>query len=182
MKKPACPKEQDGNQNGSHEWGGSENTEPVVEAEVKVKVAQWCLTLCDPMGCTVHGILQGRILEWMKVKSLSCVQLFATPWTVAYQATLSMGFSRQEYWSGLPFHSPDPPNPGTEPGSPTLQADALPSELPGKSTGLGSLSLLQRIFPTQGSNPGLLHYRWILYQLSHEESPVEANKMQTAAS
>ena len=65
MKKPACPKEQDGNQNGSHEWGGSENTEPVVEAEVKVKVAQWCLTLCDPMDFIVYGILQARILEWV---------------------------------------------------------------------------------------------------------------------
>ena len=65
----------------------------------------------------------------MKVKSLSCVQLFATPWTVAYQAPLSMGFSRQEYWSGLPFPSPgDLPNPGMEPESPSLQADALTSE------------------------------------------------------
>ena len=68
-----------------------------------------------------------------KVKSLSCVQLFSTPWTVAYQASPSMGFSRQEYWSGLPFPSPgDLPDPGIEPGSPALQADSLPSELPGK--------------------------------------------------
>ena len=57
----------------------------------------------------------------------------ATPWTVAYQAPLSMEFSRQEYWSGLPFPSPgDLPNPGIEPGSPALQADALPSEPTGK--------------------------------------------------
>ena len=56
-----------------------------------------------------------------------------TPWTVAHQAPLSMGFSRQEYWSGLPFPSPgDLPDPGTEPGSPALQADSLPSEPPGK--------------------------------------------------
>ena len=69
----------------------------------------------------------------MNVKSLSCVQLFATPWTVAYQAPLSMGFSRQEYWSGLPFPSPgDLPNPGIKLESPTLQADALTSEPPGK--------------------------------------------------
>ena len=68
------------------------------------------------------------------MKSLSRVQLFATPWTVAYQAPLSMGFSRQESWSGLPFPSPvDLPDPGIEPGSPTLQADALPSESPEKS-------------------------------------------------
>ena len=67
------------------------------------------------------------------MKSLSRVRLFATPWTVAHQAPPSMGFSRQEYWSGLPFPSPgDLPDPGIEPRSPTLQADALPSEPPGK--------------------------------------------------
>ena len=64
---------------------------------------------------------------------LSHVRLFATPWTVAHQAPLSMGFSRQEYWSGLPFPSPgDLPNPGIEPRSPALQADTLTSEPPGK--------------------------------------------------
>ena len=69
----------------------------------------------------------------VKVKSLSCVRLFATPWTVAYQAPPSMGFSRQYSWSGLPFPSPgDLPDPGIEPRSSVLQADALPSELPGK--------------------------------------------------
>ena len=62
----------------------------------------------------------------MKVKSLSRVQLFATPWTVAYQVPSSMGFSRQECWSGLPFPSPGHlPDPGIEPGSPALQADAF---------------------------------------------------------
>ena len=66
------------------------------------------------------------------VKSLSCVPLFATPWTVAHQAPLSMGFSRQEYWSGLPFPSPgDLRDPGIELGSSTLQADSLPAEPPG---------------------------------------------------
>ena len=69
----------------------------------------------------------------VKVKSPSRVQLFATPWTVAYQAPPSMGFSRQEYWSGLPFPSPrDLPNPGIEPRSPAFQADALTSKPPGK--------------------------------------------------
>ena len=68
-----------------------------------------------------------------KVKLLSCVKLFVTPWTVAYQAPLSMEFSRQEYWSGLPFPSPgDLPDPAIKPGFPALQADALPSEPPGK--------------------------------------------------
>ena len=69
----------------------------------------------------------------MKVKTLSHVRLFVTPWTVAYQASPSMGFSRQEYWSGLPFPSPgDLPDSGIEPGSPALEADALTSEPPGK--------------------------------------------------
>ena len=81
------------------------------------KSPQSCPTLWDPIDCSlpglsVHGILQARTLEWvaisfsnawkwkLKVKSLSCVQLLATPWTAAYQAPLSMGFSRQEYLSG----------------------------------------------------------------------------------
>ena len=68
-----------------------------------------------------------------KIKSLHHVKLFAIPWTVAYQAPPSMGFTRQEYWSRLPFPSPgDLPEPGIKPGSPALQADALPSEPPGK--------------------------------------------------
>ena len=67
------------------------------------------------------------------VSSLSPVQLFETPWTVAYEAPSSMGFSRQEYWSGVPFSSPgDLPDTGIELGSPALQADALPSKPPGK--------------------------------------------------
>ena len=69
----------------------------------------------------------------MKKWSLSCVRLFAIPWTVAHQAPPSMGFSRQEYWSGLPFPSPwDLPDPGIEPWSPALQAYALLSEPLGK--------------------------------------------------
>ena len=61
------------------------------------------------------------MLHLGEVKSLSHVQLFATPWTVAYQASQTMGFSRQEYWSGLPFPSPgNLPNPGIKPGSPAL--------------------------------------------------------------
>ena len=75
-----------------------------------------------------------------------------------------MGFSRQKYWSGLPCPSWSP--------SPALQVDSLPAEPPGKpnNTGVGSLSLLQWIFPTQGSNWGLLHCRRILYQLSYREA------------
>ena len=68
----------------------------------------------------------------VKVKSLSCVRLFATPWTKVHQAPPSMGFSRQEYWSGLPFPSPgNIPDPGLEPRFPSLQADTLTSEPPG---------------------------------------------------
>ena len=86
------------------------------------KSLQSCPTLCNPIdgsppGFPVLGILQARTLEWVaisfsnawkwkvKVKSLSRVQLFTTPWTTAYQAPLSMGFSRQKYWSGLPLPS-----------------------------------------------------------------------------
>ena len=67
------------------------------------------------------------------MKSLSHVQIFATPWTVTYQSPQSMEFSRQEYWSGLPFPSPgDLPDPGIEPGSPALQTDTLLSDPPGE--------------------------------------------------
>ena len=70
------------------------------------------------------------------MKLLSRVQLLATSWITAYQAPLSMEFSRQEYWSGLPFPSPgDLPDPGIEPRSPALQADTLSSEPPGKLAG-----------------------------------------------
>ena len=77
--------------------------------------------------------------------------LFETPWTISLQAPLSMGFSRQKYWSGLPCPPPgDLPNPGIKPRSPSLRADSLPSEPPGKpkNTGVGSLPLLQGNFPT----------------------------------
>ena len=86
------------------------------------------------------------------------------------------GFSRQEYWSGVPFPSPgDLPNPGIEPA---LQVDSLPAKPPGKpkNTGVGSLSLLQRIFLTQNSNRGLLHCRRILHQLSHQGSPLSPKR------
>ena len=84
-------------------------------------------------------------------------------------------FSRQEYWSGLPCPPPgDLPNPRIEPRSPTLQVDSLPAEPQGKpkNTGVSRLSLLQLIFLTQESNGGLLHCRWILYQLSYQGKKV----------
>ena len=74
------------------------------------------------------------VKERKKVQLFSCVQLFVTPWTVAHHVPLSVGFSRQEYWSALPFPSPgDLPDPGIEPRSPTLQADSLQSKPPGNS-------------------------------------------------
>ena len=96
-------------------------------------IGKWVINLnCEKCRFIFRLLTTYYISE---LKSLSHVRLFATPWTVAYQAPLSMGFSRQEYWSGLPFPSPeDLPDPGIEPGSPTQWADALPSEPPGKST------------------------------------------------
>ena len=79
------------------------------------------------------GIPTNVLKVKVKVKALSRVRVFVTPWTVAHQAPLSMEFSRQEYWSGLPFPSPgDLPDSGIEPRSPALQAEALTSEAPGK--------------------------------------------------
>ena len=92
----------------------------------------------------------------VKVKLLTHVWLFVTPWTIAYQTPLFMEFSRQEYWSGLPFPSPgDLPDPGIEPGSPTFQADALPSEPPGK---LFHLKLIFFLLILKGRKPFL----WVL--------------------
>ena len=95
---------------------------PALAAAAAAKSHQSCPTLCSPIdgsppGSPIPGILQEATLEWaaisfssawqwkVKVKSLSCVRLLATPWTVAHQAPLSMGFPRQEYWSGVPFSS-----------------------------------------------------------------------------
>ena len=94
------------------------------------------------------------------------VRLFATPWTIQ-----SMEFSRSEHSSGWSVLSPgDLPIPRIEPRSPALQADSLPAEpkRKPKNTAVSTLSLLQQIFQTQESNQGLLHYRWILYQLSYQ--------------
>ena len=99
-------------------------------AAAAAKSLQSCPTLCDPIdgsppGSVVPGILRARTLEWIaisssnawkgkvKVKSLSPVWLLATPWTAAYQAPPSMGFSRQEYWSGVPLPSPSELHKGT---------------------------------------------------------------------
>ena len=134
---------------GSSIHGNSPGKNTAAAAAAAAKSLQSCLTLCDPIdgsppGSSVPGILKARTLEWVaisfsntwkwkvKVKSLSHVWLLATPWTAAYQAPLSMGFSRQEYWSGVPLLSP-------------------------KSTAMGCYSLLHGSLPTQGSNLCLLH-------------------------
>ena len=113
------------------------------------------------------------------IRLLVCTVLcptFFNPIHVLYPSRLLClwGFSRQEYWSGLPCPPPgDLPNPGFVLRSPTLWADSSPYELPGKTmnTRMGSLSLLQVIFWTQESNKGLRHCRQILYQLSYR-SPI----------
>ena len=97
--------------------------------------------------------------------------------TLCNPMTQSMEFSRPEYWSGWPFSSPGHlPNPGIESRSPTLQANSLPTEPPGrpKNPEVGSLSILQQIFRTQELNWGLRHCRQILYQLSYQGSPAAA--------
>ena len=121
--------------------------------------------------------------------SLNHIQLFSDPMNCSPPDSSVMEFPRQKYWSGLPFPSPgDLPNPGTESPSPALasgfftteseshsvMSDSLqphgiysPWNSPGQNTGVCSHSLLQGIFPTEGSNPGLPHCRRILYQLSH---------------
>ena len=105
---------------------------------IRMKVAQSCPTICNPMDYTVHGIFQARILEWV-----------------------TFPFSRVSS------------QPKDQTQVSRVVANSLPAEPQGKpkKTGVGSLSLLQGIFPTQESNWGLLHCRWILYQLSYEGSP-----------
>ena len=106
------------------EWSKPERKTPIqYAAATAAKSLQSCPTLCNPIdgrppGSPVPGILQASTLEWVavlfsnawkwkvKVKLLSCVQLLVTPWTAAHQAPLSMGFSRQECWSGVPLPSP----------------------------------------------------------------------------
>ena len=142
-----------------------------------------------PSEVILYGEKDSEHYTCMHAKLL---QLCLTPWTVAHQAFLSMGFFRQEYWSGLPCPPPgDLPNPGVKCTSLTAPALAggffttsttdpmvckptrllCPRDTPGKNTGVGCLSILQGICPTQGSNPGLLHCGRILYCLRHQGNP-----------
>ena len=158
-----------------------------LRAAAAAKSLQSCPTLRNPIdgsppGSPVPGILQARTLEWVaisfstagkwkvKVKLLSCLLLFATPWTAAYPAPPSMGFSRQEYWSGLPFPSlGDLPDPGIEPRSPALQPDALRTlEWVAISSSRESSQLRGQAQVSYVSCIG----RWILYHWCHLEAAI----------
>ena len=135
-----------GNQILSH-WTTREVPHTTLNGRTRIKLT-WFPSLSSFSLCQLHPqgweLSKGKELwdyklpawvKWSEVKLLSCVRLFATPWTLAYQVPSSMGFSRQEYWSGLLFPSPgDLPDPGIKPGSPALQTDALLSEPQGKSS------------------------------------------------
>ena len=139
--------------------------------KMKVLFAQLCPTLCDPMDCippgsSVHGILQARILEWVVIsfsrgssqpKDRTCVSCIGkrilyhcTNWFVSHSVVSNSWWPHGLYPTRF----------------------LCPSDFPGKNTGVGSHSLLQRILPNQGSNPGLLNDRQILYCLSHQGSPI----------
>ena len=120
----------------------------------------------NPKGNQSKYSLKGLMLKFqcfghlmqVKVKSLSRVWLFATPWIAAYQASPSVGFSRQGYWSGLPLPSPgDLPNPRIEPRSPTLQADVLPSET--RKVPMQRVNLLEKTLML-GKTEGQRRKRW----------------------
>ena len=110
------------------------------QMEHHLKQSFWIESGKSQVNSETAGVSSARLISFVHVfpsprlialvsqcESLSCVQLFATPWTVAHQALLSMEFSRQQYWSALSF-----PSPGIKPRSPALQADSLPSEPSGK--------------------------------------------------
>ena len=138
-------------------WKWSESRSAAAAAAAKL--LQSCPTLCDPIdgssrGSPVPGILQARTLEWVaisfsnawkwkvKVKSLSLVRLFLTPWTAAHQAPPSMGFSRQEHWSAFSGKSL------SHVWFFATHGPYSPWNSPSQNTGVGSLSFLQGIFPT----------------------------------
>ena len=133
----------------------------------------------------VYSDLRSRYSLHCAVLSCSVVLDPVTPWTAPARLLCPWAFSRQEYWSGLPCPPPgDLTSPRIGPRSPVLQPGSLLIEPPWKpkNTGVGSLSHLQGIFPTQESNPGLLHCRHILYQLSYRGNPIIPSITQELAS
>ena len=127
---------------------------------MKVKVAQSCLTLCDFMDYTVHGIPQATILEWV-----------------------ALPVSRKGIFLKIPWRSKGSSQPRDRTQISTMQVDSLPAEPEGKpkNTGVGSLSLLQNIFSAQESNRGLLHCRQILHQLSYQRMADTKNRKRISA-
>ena len=105
----------------------------------------WHLSLSIVFSKVIHIVVHASVIS-----HFSHVWLFVTPWTVAHQTPLSMGLSRQKYWSGLPCPPPgDLPDPGIEPrspASPVLQVDSLPTEPPGKPPILWYVSLIQSFY------------------------------------
>ena len=153
---------------------------------MSAKSFQSCPTLCNPTDCSppgpsTHGIFQARVLEWVAISfsrrkyrkkesevTQSCPTLY-DPKDCSPPGSSIHEILQARILERVAISSPgDHANPRIKPRSPALWADSLPAELPEKfkNTGVGSLSLLRGIFPTQESNQGLLHCRQILYQLS----------------
>ena len=133
--------------------------------EIEENTNKWKIFCAHRLGTKIV-----KMSVTQKVKSLSHVQLFVTPWTIASQAPQSMAFSRQECWSELPFPSPgDLPNPGIEPGSPALQPDALPSEPPGKpKTDYNYNAVLIKILMTFFTKLEQIILKFVWNQKDHE--------------
>ena len=155
---------------GKNIGGGRHFLLQCTKVKIESEVSQSCWTLSDPMdwsppGSSVHGILQAK--EYWSGVSLPSPESRS----VLSNSLLPRGILQARILRWVPFPSPgNRPNPGIKSWSPALWADSLPAEPQGKpkNTGVGSLSLLQQIFPTQESIWGLLHRRRILYQLSYE--------------
>ena len=160
-------------------------------SRVRLLATPWTVAHQAPLSM---GILQARILAWVAMpSSRGSSQPMDQPRILCHLS--HQGSPTIVEWVAYPFSTDlHLPNPGMEPGSPALQADSLPTELPGKqlspwytyikgnlvrkwdfpgkNTGVGCHFLLQEIFPTQGLNPSLTHCRQMLYHLSHQGSPV----------
>ena len=129
-----------------------------VGAVTEIPGGDWCSDDSQLRAVSLGPTPYNKLFYKSKCQSLSCVCLFATPWTKAHQGPLSMEFSRQEYWSGCPFFSSpgDLPNPGVKPRSPLLQADSWLSEPPGKPL-IESTHLHKNFFTLHSSNGATIY-------------------------